>query len=361
MRATPIAGANSVNSLLTKAAASAGGLPVSQRFLSSEWANVVDAWQVTSAEAYASVPRLGRKSRMGNRQRDRLWPIFENIQRQIAQRGLLTEAEVFRSVAEHYQGKNTKPFDNIVVDEAQDLGVPELRFLAAISPIAPDALFFTGDLGQRIFQQPFSWKALGVDVHNRRVTLSVNYRTSHQIRETADRLVSGPMSDADGEKDHRAGAISVFNGPELADNTEAEIRAIADFIRSALGEGMRPEEIAVFVRTREIMGRAREAVKAAGHAAFELTLHKEGPQGEVRIGVMHLAKGLEFKAVAVVGCDEDQLPLRSRVEAAADEVELDDVYATERHLFYVACTRARDRLIVSGIKPGSEFLQDLRP
>jgi hypothetical protein len=47
---------------------------------------------------------------MGNKQRDRLWPIFENIQRQIAQRGLLTEAGVFRSVAEHYQSKNTKPF-----------------------------------------------------------------------------------------------------------------------------------------------------------------------------------------------------------------------------------------------------------
>jgi superfamily I DNA/RNA helicase len=53
---------------------------------------------------------------------------------------------------------------------------------------------------------------------------------------------------------------------------------------------------------------------------------------------MHLAKGLEFKAVAVIACDEDQLPLRSRVEVVADEVGLDDVYATERHLFYAACT-----------------------
>jgi superfamily I DNA/RNA helicase len=354
-----------VNSLLAKAAASADGSPISQRFLSSEWANVVDAWQITSAEAYASVPRLGRKSRMGNKQRDRLWPIFENIQRQIAQRGLLTEAGVFRSVAEHYQSKNAKPFDNIVVDEAQDLGVSELCFLAAIAPATPDALFFTGDLGQRIFQQPFSWKALGVDVHNRRVTLSVNYRTSHQIRETADRLMSGSISDADGEKDDRAGTISVFNGPEpivvLADDQDSEIRAIADFIRSASSEGVKSDEIAIFVRTREVIGRAREAVKAAGRVPFELTLHKEGPPDEVRIGVMHLAKGLEFKAIAVIGCDEDQLPLRSRVEAVADEVELDDVFATERQLFYVACTQARDRLLVSGIKPGSEFLQDLRP
>jgi superfamily I DNA/RNA helicase len=53
------------------------------------------------------------------------------------------------------------------------------------------------------------------------------------------------------------------------------------------------------------------------------------------------------------------LPLRSRVESVADEVELDDVYETERHLFYVACTRARDRLLVSGVLPASEFIADL--
>ena len=120
-----------MKSLLTKAAATAGGEPpISERFLHSEWTNAVDAWQVSSADAYAAVPRLGRKSRMGNKQRDRLWPIFETVQRQIAQRGLLTEAGVFRAVAEHYRERSAKPFDNIVVDEAQDLGVPELRFLA---------------------------------------------------------------------------------------------------------------------------------------------------------------------------------------------------------------------------------------
>jgi superfamily I DNA/RNA helicase len=41
-------------------------------------------------------------------------------------------------------------------------------------------------------------------------------------------------------------------------------------------------------------------------------------------------------------------------------VELEDVYETERRLFYVACTRrSRDRLLVTGIAPGSEFLADL--
>jgi len=50
--------------------------------------------------------------------------------------------------------------------------------------------------------------------------------------------------------------------------------------------------------------------------------------------------GLEFKAVIVMGCNEDKLAFRERVELAGDEVELEDVYETERRLFFVACTKA---------------------
>ena len=81
--------------------------------------------------------------------------------------------------------------------------------------------------------------------------------------------------------------------------------------------------------------------------------------GRISIGTMHLAKGLEFKAVAVIACDDGVLPLQARMETVADETELDEVQETERHLFYVACTRARDHLLITGVEPGSEFLEDL--
>jgi superfamily I DNA/RNA helicase len=79
----------------------------------------------------------------------------------------------------------------------------------------------------------------------------------------------------------------------------------------------------------------------------------------IAISLMHLAKGLEFRVVVVMACDQELLPLASRIAEAADEGELDDIYETERQLLYVACTRARDRLLVSGVAPGSEFLKDL--
>ena len=99
------------------------------------------------------------------------------------------------------------------VDEAQDISIQQLRFLAALGGGQPNGLFFAGDLGQRIFQQPFSWKALGVDIRGRSRTLRINYRTSHQIRMQADRLLGPELADVDGNTEERSGTVSVFNGP----------------------------------------------------------------------------------------------------------------------------------------------------
>jgi superfamily I DNA/RNA helicase len=74
---------------------------------------------------------------------------------------------------------------------------------------------------------------------------------------------------------------------------------------------------------------------------------------------MHLAKGLEFRAVAVMACDDEVIPLQERIESIADSGDLEEVYNTERHLLYVACTRARDRLYITSVAPASEFLDDM--
>ncbi len=74
---------------------------------------------------------------------------------------------------------------------------------------------------------------------------------------------------------------------------------------------------------------------------------------------MHLAKGLEFRAVVVAAVDDEVVPLQSRIEEVTDESDLEEVYDTERHLLYVACTRARDHLLVTAVGAGSGFLGDL--
>lgn len=194
--------------------------------------------------------------------------------------------------------------------------------------------------------------------------MRINYRTSHQIRSHADRLLGGEVSDVDGVTEERRGTISLFNGgpPEIAiDKTQEEESArVAAWITTRVAEGLRPHEIAIFVRSAEQFPRAKAAAERA-HVPFAVLDDKvETRHGHLSITTMHLAKGLEFRAVAVMACDDDVIPLESRIEAVADESDLEDVYQTERHLLYVACTRARDQLSVTGVAPGSEFLEDLR-
>ncbi|MEJ8570773.1 3'-5' exonuclease [Microbaculum marinum] len=358
-----IASPSLVHTLLTKAAGQDDGQKFSLPFLAGEWSEVVDAWQIENWEGYRDVSRLGRKTRIGGKQRESLWSIFEQLRAGLAERKAVTWSGVFGRLAAHYAGTQKHPFDFAVVDEAQDIGVAEARFLAAQVSHTPDGLFFAGDLGQRIFQQPFSWKSLGIDVRGRSHTLRINYRTSHQIRTQADRLLPANISDVDGNTESRRGTISVFNGPvpEICtfDTAAEESEAVGRWLGDRLKEGCQPHEVGLFVRTGEQLRRARGAIKTAGASAVELSDKVEAEPGRVAVSTMHLAKGLEFRAVAVMACDDEVLPLQERIETVADESDLEEVYNTERHLLYVACTRARDRLLITGVDPASEFLDDL--
>jgi superfamily I DNA/RNA helicase len=68
--------------------------------------------------------------------------------------------------------------------------------------------------------------------------------------------------------------------------------------------------------------------------------------------------GRAFLAVAMLACDDQGLPLQERIASAADAADLKDAYNAERHLLYVACTRASDYLIITSVKRASEFLDD---
>lgn len=322
----------------------------SERFLLSEWTNVIDAWGLTSLDAYSNVQRMGRKSRLGPNQRASLWPVFQAVRDALEAEHYTTWANVFSGLADALAKRDRKPFDHIVLDEAQDLAPAELRFFAALAPAKVDCLFLAGDVGQRIFQHPFSWASLGVDVRGRSHTLKVCYRTSQQIRRAADKLLPTVLRDTDGLEDERRGIISVFDGPtpevkSLA-NIAEEISAVREAVQSWLSDGIAPHEIGLFVRTPPLVARARSAI--------------DGLIGDSKMTTapMSLAKGLEFRAVVVMACDEGTLPLDERVADAADEAELDDIYETERRLLYVACTRAREHLLLTGVAPTSEYLAD---
>jgi superfamily I DNA/RNA helicase len=359
-----LASRDAIRKLLKEAATTTTGHKFSLHFLLTEWEQVVDAWQLDSWEAYRNVARLGRKTRLPEAQRKVLWSMFERVSTGLKAQNLITHAGMFSSLAVAIaKGKNA-PFDFAVIDEAQDITVPQLRFLAALGADRPNALFFAGDLGQRIFQQPFSWKSIGVDIRGRSRTLRVNYRTSHQIRTQADRLLGPTVTDVDGNSEDRNDTVSVFNGPpptiRVLPSEGEETKTVGNWLAQLTKSGLLPHECGIFVRSSAQLNRARAAAAEAGMPFKVLDENVDTTSGHLSISTMHLAKGLEFRAVAVMACDDEVIPLQERIETVGDDADLQDVYDTERHLLYVACTRARDHLLVTSVEPASEFLDDLR-
>jgi hypothetical protein len=77
-------------------------------------------------------------------------------------------------------------------------------------------------------------------------TLRVNYRTSHQIRTQADRLLGPTVTDVDGNSDERSDTVSVFNGPpptiQTLKSEDEEINAVANWIAGHSKAGVMPHE-----------------------------------------------------------------------------------------------------------------------
>lgn len=126
---TSIADALTIREELRRASAAAPTHRFSDRFLETEWHDVVDAWQLDTWKAYRDVARLGRKTRLGEAQRALLWSIFEQVRSALAERNLTTLPGAFARATRSVAAKSERPFDFVVVDEAQDVGVAQLRFL----------------------------------------------------------------------------------------------------------------------------------------------------------------------------------------------------------------------------------------
>jgi superfamily I DNA/RNA helicase len=176
-------------------------------------------------------------------------------------------------------------------------------------------------------------------------------------------LLGQEFADVDGNVDVRQGTVSVFDGPqpgiEIFGSHGDEIEHVAAWLRDLFSKGIAPDEVGVFVRSEKEIDRAQQAIAKLGASSSDLNHLLAKTSGSVSVGTMHLAKGLEFKAVVVMACDDEIIPSQERISSVADESDLREVYDTERQLLYVACTRARDFLLVTSGDVPSEFLSDL--
>jgi mRNA-degrading endonuclease RelE of RelBE toxin-antitoxin system len=326
----------------------------------SEWRAIVDAWSVQSWSEYKAIPRTGRGMPLGAKQRKLLWSVFDHVKDRLRSQNMRTWAEVFANVISGISGKEYLQFDHVIIDEVQDLGVPELKLVRALAIEGGNDLLLCGDMGQQIFQRNLSWKAVGIDIQGRSSRLKVNYRTTHQIKTFSDQLIPFQTKYGDGEVEDRF-TISMFEGADPLvqgfDTKGQEIDAVGQWIIDIIGQGGLPHEIGVFTRTRKLIKNAQESILKADQEYRELDDDMETEEGLVSVGTMHRAKGLEFKFVVAMACDQDTLPLMSAISSRSDPADIDDFVEQERHLLYVACTRAREHLLITYSGQPSEFIE----
>lgn len=265
-------------------------------------------------------------------------------------------------LADWLEGRGEQPYRHVVADETQDFGPAELRLLRALAPHGANDIFLAGDIGQRIYKAKSSFLASGIDIRGRSAVLRLNYRTTEEIRRHAEGLLPGTFEDADGEPEERR-TVSLLSGPEpevlgFADANE-EARGVAERLDAWLRGGFTPGDIAIFARTRKVLGdRGENVVRQLGLSPNYLRDDASPAGDQVSLGTMHQAKGLEFKIVVVLGCEEGLVPLEIVLAKSSDEAQRREREEAERNLLYVACTRARQRLVLSHVGEPSVFLKE---
>lgn len=341
-----------------------------ESFYRSEWEAVVLPQHCMTLRDYLFADRKGRGLALSRMQRKAVWPLFEEMRLQLNLRDAVTAEDAAAvAVGELRKAHPNGLFRAVIADEIQDFSPDMLKLLRALAtdvtkldpPIEGD-LFLVGDPHQRIYGRPVVFSACGIEVRGRSRKLRVNYRTTDEIRKTADAVYQGcRVDDLDGSDATPTGYASLRHGAKPivhhAQTFAEEIDWISDTIRALKGNGYSEEEICVTVRTNALLVSYAKALTEKGLKVQPISRNKadDPTVPGVRIATMHRIKGLEFKVVFMAGVEDGNFPQDPPKQA--DRVEVEQAESKERALFYVAASRASNLLFLTASGEGSVFFK----
>ncbi len=338
-------------------------------FYQDEWEHVIQAQDLGDRDHYLTAARTGRGTPLDRRKRARVWKVLARYRQLLEEGKLLDWNDVAREARLLIAGgASTRGVDAglraVLADEVQDFGPPKLRLLRALAPEENNSLFLVGDAHQRIYGRPYPLSRCGIEIRGRAKRLKLNYRTTAQIRARAVSILEGAeIDDLDEGNDTLDGYLSLRQGPlpEVRHFAKAvqEEKAILETLREWIEKDcVDPRSICLCARTRQELD-SRYAVMLKEAGIDQVRLDSESSPEDDRVGVrtatLHRLKGLEFERLIVAGIDDESMPLRLN-HSGLDEGELVAHDLKERCLLYVATSRARDMLMVTGYGKPSRFL-----
>ena len=342
-------------------------MKLTDEFYRVEWEQVVQDNGITTRAQYKTVPRIGRGTPLNRLGRVKVWQVFEEYRRQLAERGLKEIDDAYAAAAELIRNEQADlGYSSVVVDEAQDISQQAFQLIRQLVPENKNDLFIAGDGHQAIYDRRVVLGRCGINIRGRSFKLKLNYRTTEQTRCWAERLLEGrDISDLDGGNDTNVGIRSLTQGPEPVlrgyTDREEQVKAIAAYLRRLHESGERLGNTCVLARTINERNAVGDLLREEGLAVVVVDRESDdGSEEGVRLATMHRVKGLEFIRVILVSVNEGLVPSTSLVSKAPDAVRRAEVETRERALLYVAASRAKKELLVLSYGKPSPFLGESR-
>ncbi len=331
-----------------------------ERFLRDEYVDVILNYNNKELKKYLLQRRPGRAKALTRKQRLEVWRIVEKYVALKQERKLADRLELFNAVADYLKENDIHPYTNVIADEFQDFSNPELRFLRALVAKGRNDLFLTGDPIQRIFTgRSINFGVAGINVRGvRSVKLRVNYRTTEQIKRVAVNVVSGmDFDDMNGGVEAMNGYVSLIRtGIEpqykMVADASAEVQQVVDWLEECKNSDIQLSEICVAAPSLTLLKDLQTRLHGDG-VDYKLIkgAQRQGSSKGVSLCTFHSLKGLEYRAVILMGVNERNLPskvVESNVPVGVDALGQKAFLSSKRSLLYVAITRARQLVFMVG-------------
>ena len=331
-----------------------------EQFLYNEYIDIIVYYGNKDVKQYMMQPRVGRTKALSRKQRIEIWKLVEKYVALKQERRVVDRLELFNDTTNYLNENNIHPYTNVIADEFQDFSNPELRFLRALVSEGENDLFLVGDPMQRIYTgRKMNFGAAGINVRGvRSKKLKINYRTTEPIKRVAVSVIKGiDFDDMDGGKESAKGYVSLIHNGEaplykMVDDANAEVEQVVEWMKECLDNDIKLFEICIAAPNMQLL---KDLQSRLHHDGTEYRVlkgaQKQGNTNGVDLCTFHSLKGLEYRVIILIGVNERNLP--SKVKdgipfSGMDKVAQKEFLSSKRSLLYVAITRARQLVFMTG-------------
>ncbi|WP_245663573.1 UvrD-helicase domain-containing protein [Nocardia inohanensis] len=311
------------------------------RYWREEIDRLIKGRGITRFEEYAELRRRGRNGTLRRPAREAVWELYsqyEDLRRKA--RFLDSNDLINAALAEIESEALDEHYDMVVVDEVQDMSVVGLRLAHAIVGNSPNALLMVGDGQQRVYAGGWTLSDAGIPIVGRGEVLKANYRNCEAILSLAASLEGKTaIEDLDGDTGIALSGSEVVLPGGTAETWSGSDEDVEEQIRLQLEKtaqlGIALSETALITRTNSEADRFCAVLRRLNVEFQHLEDYTGGDEEMIKVGTVHRAKGLDFRAVLHPYFSK-LVPDAELTDAARDRA---DLAINQR---FVAITRGRE-------------------